>query len=475
MKKWLCVASVLGLCAQWAYGQEDLERFERRMAQYQRETRIMVDHNIPLQQRAVIDFGGYFTPTYLSLDDADGKHHVLREYDLVLYGRLNIDNAQEFFVLGRGIYRDWAPGDSFDGKPDGAEGRLERAFYRFDLSKYQATKTGEVNVDFNVVGQAGRQLIYWGNGLTLTEILDGGSVTVTKGPVDLNFLAGVTPEHTVDFDSSRPNFEDQTRRGFYGGMLVTHVSGHEPYAYVLAQQDYNHDDVAQTRFNYNSEYIGLGSRGPVTDRLGYSTELVYETGSGLSTSRSLEGGTNPVPQKNEPIAAYAGDLQLDYLIPDLHKTRITGEAIIASGDPDREQTSNTIGGNRAGTEDNAFNAFGLLNTGLAFAPAVSNITVFRLGVSTFPLPSFSRTDHLQVGMDALLFLKTQRDAPIDENTDDRRYLGIEPDIFLNWQITEDLTLAVRYGVFFPGPAITSSVTSSDAPRQAFFMGITYAF
>ena len=50
-------------------------------------------------------------------------------------------------------------------------------------------------------------------------------------------------------------------------------------------------------------------------------------------------------------------------------------------------------------------------------------------------------------------------------------LGSEPDFFLNWQITSDVTLALRYGIFFPGAAIISD----DKPRQFFGAGVTYAF
>ena len=45
------------------------------------------------------------------------------------------------------------------------------------------------------------------------------------------------------------------------------------------------------------------------------------------------------------------------------------------------------------------------------------------------------------------------EPPIDEVTSDDRYLGWEPDVYINWQVTSDVTFAFRYGVFFPGTAI----------------------
>ena len=64
-----------------------------------------------------------------------------------------------------------------------------------------------------------------------------------------------------------------------------------------------------------------------------------------------------------------------------------------------------------------------------------------------------------------------RNAPIDEGTLEGRFLGVEPDIFINWQISSDVTLALRYGVFFPN----SDVVVSGETRQFFYAGLTFAF
>ena len=67
--------------------------------------------------------------------------------------------------------------------------------------------------------------------------------------------------------------------------------------------------------------------------------------------------------------------------------------------PSRLSTSSTFGGNESGTDDTAFNAFGLINTGLAFAPDVSNVLIGRVGVSSFPLVESKLFSKLQVGID----------------------------------------------------------------------------
>jgi len=458
-----------------AGAQADLERFERQLERIQRETRTRADQAIPADQRALFDWGGYLSLNYLSLDDQNKNNHSLRQYDLVGYARLNLDGVHDFYASGRLTWQDFSPGDSFDNEGDDYTAEIDRAYYRFDLARYYQAYRGQ-KIDFNLVFTGGRQLVYWANGLVLSQVLDAAVVDFEYGPLELELIGGVTPTRTVDFDSSRPHFDDHTRRGFYGAMLSTRAGTHKPYAYALFQQDYNHDDsltlgIINTRFEYYSYYLGIGSTGNIGDRLLYGLEAVYEGGSTLSNS--FEPDTFfPTGQTKDRIEAWAVDLRLDYLLNDRRKTRFSFETIIASGDPDRLNSNNTFGGNAPGTKDHAFNAFGLLNTGLAFSPAVSNVMIFRLGATTFPFPDQSRLSRLQVGTDLFFFAKTRQYGQIDETTNtDGRYLGIEPDIYVNWQITSDVTLVLRYGVFFPN----GDVVQSDDARQFIFGGLTFSF
>jgi len=78
---------------------------------------------------------------------------------------------------------------------------------------------------------------------------------------------------------------------------------------------------------------------------------------------------------------------------------------------------------------------------------------------------------LQTGVDLFIFNKFRKDAPIDETTRDQRFLGVEPDVYVNWEITSDVTLAVRYGIFFP----SDRTIPIDDNRQFVFAGVTFAF
>ena len=460
---------------------EQLQR-ESRIRDLQRlelDQRLRANRDVPPGQRVLFDYGGYVTANFLDLDDPVGDNHILREYDGIGYVRLNVDGAQEFFLAGRIGYQDFHRGDSFSGRGDEPiDGDLYRGYYRFDLRRYrQAYGGGGASEDFNVVAQAGRDLVYWGNGLVMAQVLDGAVIDFEFGDVSLEIVGGVTPIRTVDIDSSRPGFDYNTRRGFYGAQLGYDLNAHRPFVYFLAQRDYNEMDVLQvgevtTRYDYNSYYVGAGSAGEITNRLRYGVEVAYQYGDTLSNSFEI-GPFSPFPveQTRDDISAFALDVRLDYLVADPGDTRLGAEIIAATGDDDRIHTSNTFGGNLPDTVDKAFNAFGLVNTGLAFAPDVSNIGVLRLGASTFPFHDYRPLSRLQVGGDFFVYSKFNDDAPIDETTAGQRFLGFEPDVYLNWQVTSDVTLAVRYGAFFP----QASAFPSDEVRHFFFAGVTFAF
>lgn len=463
-----------------AAGGDNLRLQEQRLRDLQQlefETRLRANEAVPPGQRALIDYGAYLTFSYLSFDDQVNDDHAFRGADVVGYGRVDLDDAHEFYLRARGTYRGFNPGDNFQDEPSHVDGHVEEAWYKFDLRRSLAAYEGRA-VDDNLTVQAGRQFETWAGGLVLSQYVDGVRVVADHGPFTLEALASITAHDlTVDFDASRPFFEKRTRRAYYGGMLSVRVGPHKPFVYALVERDRNSDGPVtvgplSTRYRYNGYYLGAGSTGGLTDRLLYGVEGVFEGGRGLSSS--FDPGTfRPVRQEDEGIHAYAGEVRLDYLLTDARdprRSRVGAGLLVASGDPDRRNASNTLGGNRPGTDDRAFNALGFVADGLAFNPTFSNLLVVRGTASTYPLAGVGPFDQLQVGVDVFAFGKTARNGAIDEPTEDRRYLGFEPDVFVNWQAADDVTLVLRYGIFFPGDA----VPSGDA-RQFFYAGLTYAF
>ena len=472
---------ILLLSPALSLAQAEVERFDRTLQQIQTDQRLLINPDLPISQRTFLDYGGFIDSQWISFDDFKGDNHAFWQEDLVGYFHAVLDGANEVFVRGRLFHRDFNAGDRFSSSGQNVDGAVERAFYRFDLAQYESAHQGK-QIDGDLSIKLGRDLVFWGNGLTLNEPLDAGVFDLSRGRFSLEMIAGVTPLDTVDFDSSRPSFDTRTERGLYGGIATVRVGEQKPFIFVLDQRDYDKQQILgsptdssiiPTRFNYNSHYIGIGSTGALTDRLSYGVEGVYEGGNTLSNSYTTNaaGQNSPISQTRDPIQSYAMDGRLDYAIPDEHATRLSLETIFASGDHDRDSTTNTLGGNKPGSKDRAFNAFGLLNVGVAFAPPLSNLMCLRVGASTFPLTNSQLLTHLQIGSDVFFFGKANSDAPIDEPTHDNPYLGFEPDLYFNWGITSDLTLATRYGIFVPGDGIASD----HRVRQFLYTGLTFSF
>lgn len=476
MNKWVAGAvCALSLCLRARADDSAAERFERLNQEIQRENQVQFDSELPAANRALIDYGGYLTLGYLSFDDAADKNHGLRQYELVGYGRVNLDGGNEFYTRGRADYDDYNRNTSFENEPSTLAGRVEEGWYRFDLQRAAAARHGGAT-DCDLSVKAGRQFVSWGNGLTLDQYADGVLGEFRGKHVVIDALACVTVKETIDFDFTRPDFDHNTRRGYYGARFTLPVGRHNPYAFFLLERDYNRDEsatthVISTRYLYDSYYAGAGSNGTFGDHLAYAAEVCYEGGHGLSSSYNA-GTQNPESQTDDRIEAGAANLRFDYLLNDSRKTKFTAEFILATGDPDRTNTSGTFGGNQPHTADNAYNSLGVIYDGLAFTPPVSNLLVLRAGASTYPVPQ-GWLHGLQAGADFFAFGKTRRDAPIDEPTGNSRFLGVEPDAFINWQITDDVNFAVRYGLFFPGEAIPAG--DQNHVRQFLYLAVTYAF
>src|SRR5688500_17042869 len=87
------VAAGQGLDAGGAGAAGQVERFERTLTQIQRDTRLQVLQDVPVGSRALFDYGGYFTASYLSFDDPADTNRAFRGYDLVGYARADFDGA----------------------------------------------------------------------------------------------------------------------------------------------------------------------------------------------------------------------------------------------------------------------------------------------------------------------------------------------------------------------------------------------
>ncbi len=473
-----------GMVVSPVFGQADsdvVRRLERQLRDIDLTYRFMIPQDQPISERLLLDYGGLLRFGFYSIDDANSQGHTLRQTDGRLYVRAELDGAHRFFGRLRFQYDDWNSGDSFDGRGDEFQDPIgEQYWYQFDYRGLALATTGQ-RPDFNFNIKVGRQFVEWGSGLVFSNLAYAVVGEFEIANFGLTGIAATSTDHdTVDFDGSRPDFDVDNDRAYFGGMLdYRGIPTHRPYIFGLVQQDHNNDatvyssliDLYPTRFQYDSNYVGAGSTGSIGPQLLYKAEIVYEFGKGLSNSFNPVNAA-VVDQTEEDISAWAAVAGLTYLLRDPHDTRLELEFVAGSGDGDRVDSSDTFGGNTTGTMDHSFNAWGYVNTGLALAPDVSNLFSTRLTASSSPFPSIELMKGFRVNASGYLFFKIDEEAPINVTTTQNSFVGGEIDVGADWRLTSDVSLLIRYGVFLPGEAMPDA---EDDPRQFFFTGVTYAF
>ncbi len=436
---------------------------------YEEELRVRLDQQIPRAREMGLDGGGWFNFAFFTFDDAsEEKERTLRQYELRLWGSGSVRGVHRFYVRGLTTYDDWNGGDNITGKGDDwVEPKIERIWYQFDLGQMIQNQTGKpprVDMKFKV----GRAFADIGTAFVLSMPLDMIQFDVSCPNWDVKALLGNTIHSSRNIDDASNVYNHQDRWIWGAQATYTGLSHHRPFAYFLSNHDKTDpspDSLSQD-FEYTSQYVGVGSTGSLClPNLRYRGELVGEWGRTYS-----EGATS----NRDDICAWAANFQLEYLFRECRmRPRVSAEYIFASGDKDRRlSATSTVGGNEFGTNDNAFNAFGFRDTGIAFAPRMSNLHIYNVGASFFPLEKCRGFEKMEVGTKAFFYHKATR-GPISDTTADNMdstWVGWEWDVYCDWRITSDLSWSIRYGVFRPGAAF-----SNQDCRQFLFSGVTFSF
>jgi hypothetical protein len=288
---------------------------------------------------------------------------------------------------------------------------------------------------------------------------------------DLSFraLMGMTLSSQTDVDLSRPAY-NHSDRSFWGLELrYKGIDPHDIFAYILWQEDHNDEfptDPLQD-YEFDSKYVGLGSEGTLfLSNLRYLGEFVWECGKRYANGATDEGAEN--------INAYALDGQLEYLFDHPLDPRVQAEYLLASGDSDRiASPTNTVGGNRRNTRDTSFVGFGFRDTGISFAPEISNIQMVRMGGSLFPLKMYKVFKELELGLNWFIYHKDRSEGAVSDPTATQPIgrLGHEMDVFANWRITSDISWLVRWGVFWPA----GGAFADDQERHYLLSAMTFSF
>ncbi|HOA75693.1 MAG TPA: alginate export family protein [Phycisphaerae bacterium] len=423
----------------------------------------------PTDQRFDLDYGGWYSFYLFLWDDGVKSSRTFRQHDLRLWSSLGLDEGAHYFYARLKMqWQDFNHGDGFDDEDDFVGPDLDRGFYEFNLGRALRAYRGD-EVENNLRLKVGRDFVDFGTGFALSLPLDQVRLTADLGKLEIQGLAATTIRSSNDIDLSRPNAGD-SERNFWGAQVrYKGFKKHQPFAYFFYNEDQHREAWYSllNNFDYDSWYVGLGSVGELVRNLRYHTEWVIEGGRSYIYRRSLLE-----ENRRAAIQAWAVDFGLDYLTQWPMHPNFSGEYMFASGDPDRwGSPTNVIGGNRKGN-DNSFSGFGYRYTGLAFAPRLSNIHIWRAGAAFLPLEKLRGFEQFELGTDWFLYAKNRSHGAVSDYTADEAsgYLGWEMDYFANWRITSDLSWTIRFGSFFPGRAF-----SDQTCRTFFLTGVTYSF
>lgn len=466
---WVLVGTALlsaaGAASAQGQAQARPEEVFQRSYFFEREIRDRLEENVPSKQAALVEYGGFYVPSYVQYTDIDnGMAHVTSQ-DLRLWVQAQFDEVHRVFARMKLSYTDYASGDAHGFRAHDLNGPdLDVGYYELDLTAAME-KYWDQKWPVRIKGRGGRQYIEVGRGIALGDTLDAGSFDVETKDFFFTGFAGRTPRGRENMDRSAPGFA-HSRRTFYGlEGRYRGIERHEPYYFFVWQRDWSEEKPMNPGqdYRYASHYHGIGSRGEVCPSLLYEIESLWEFGRSPANGQVGEG---------EHIRGYAFDSQLDYYAPLPLKPIVSLEYAYASGDGDRQSATTAALGSWPGTMDTAFLGFGYVNSGLALGARFTNIQFVRLGGRITAYENKATLGRIDLGVNQYWQLKTDPDGPISDARAARRSrdIGHEVDMFVEWRILSDLALSVHYGRFTPG----SAYVNSDA-RDFLFTALTFSF
>ena len=441
------------------------ETFQRTYF-FEQQIRERLEADIPAKQPALVEWGGFYIPSYTFYNDIANDHAHVTIQDLRLWTQIRLDEVHRIYARMRLAYTDYAAGDSQGFRGHDLEGpNLDQGFYELDVTGAVAKYWGE-RWPFELTARGGRQYLEVGRGIALGETLDAGWFELKTRDFNFAGFAGRGIESTDNMDQSVPGFS-RSRRTFYGCQIdYAGLGDHEPYVFFVLQRDWSEEkpeNLAQD-YRYKSHYYGVGCRGSVTSRTKYEVEGIWEFGKGAANGQ--------IRDKRERIEAFAFDAEVDHYMEHALKPVLSAEYAFASGDDDRVVATTAFRGNQRGTHDTAFQGFGYVNSGLALGARFTNLQFVRLGGRFTPYDKKTAAGRIDLGMNYYFLWKADREAPISDfrALDTSSDVGQEVDVFCEWRVFSDLGLSLHYGRFYPGQAYLDR-----QPRDFFYAALNISF
>ncbi len=441
------------------------EQVFQRSFFFEEQVRERLERAVPAEQKALVEWGGSYFPQYTFFNDFEQDAAHVTVQDLRLWTQIQLDEVHRIYARMILRYTDWAGGDARGFRQHDLLGpNLEVGYYELDVSG-AARKYGGASWPARAMVRMGRQYHRPGRGIALAEYLDTGAARVETKDLRIEGFGGRWIESKDNIDRSTPGFT-RSRRNFYGlEAAVRSLPNHEPYVFVVWQRDWSEEkpeDPLQD-YEYTSQYYGAGCRGELAPRTQYAFEGIFEAGKG-----SADGQVD----ETERIHAYAFNAEVEHFADLPLNPQTSLEYGFASGDSDRTRATTAAGGNLAGTDDEAFQGFGFVNSGLSLGARFTNLQFVRLGGRFTPYEDRTAAGRLDLGFNAFYIWKHRREGPISDTlaVDDSREIGHEVDVFAEWQMLSDLSVSLHYGRFWPGGSYLD-----DKPRDFFFGALTVSF
>jgi len=297
--------------------------------------------------------------------------------------------------------------------------------------------------------EVGRKYFSIGRGIAYSNVNDGIQLNYKVPGWNVGVFASHTLPHEDNIDTSVPGFDKRSDRYFYGvGVGYGGIKGHTVYGYSLIQRDFSDEDPIDSdqQYTYDSEYYGLGATGEFVFNSTYWAEVIRQKGEGFMFG----------PNTQADVDAWAVDLGLERSFEKFLPSVFSLEYAYGSGDGDRTDVTDTEFGNSSGDDDN-FLYFGYIPTGLALAPRLSNLHMYRVGLEVRPF------DRVSVQLNYFRFLKDKKTGGIFDldATESSLDVGHEFDVEVSVQILSDLDMTVEYGHFMPGDAYPTTTNNNE--------------
>jgi hypothetical protein len=287
-----------------------------------------------------------------------------------------------------------------------------------------------------------------------------------------------TKPHEDNLDYSIPGYDKEGHKNFYG-LELAYIESLRivPYFYFLLQYDHSEEEPedATQDYTYNSHYFGLGVSGETPSELtnlDWWLEVIKEQGKSYTDAPSVN-----LEESN--IDAWAGVIGCEYkkhffLNPylDLNPS-FELEYAYGSGDKDRTSVTNTDGGNLNGGDKN-FLYYGYYFAGYALNPRLSNIHIYRIGLSINPLMNNETREKFALGTKFYIYRKDKEAGGIYDTDASKvsKDIGKEINFYFYWNVTPKVTWGARYGRFFAGHAYADA---TDDDSQYAYTNFTISF